>query len=392
MKFRFVPKRLIQSRDEVVVQHADQRTSGNLKDDENFKKLIERLVSLEEDQVKKNALVLTEKEIVMITKYLPHNYYGVEMEKLFKIVHYRSNRRLCGILYYEWQESYKNEDCNRYLRSFLRYNTPFLQLLKEYHFDVEKFADLLEESDVAYQLGKELQNFRLKKDSSLKERLDYLGIRSGSRLYKDCEFVFYTFCEKTDYIAAGEKELWEIVKKYNLNQFGHFLHNFLMKLNLKELQDFSIIAQFMNEKSGMKISHLIFSKSPSEIIEKYINWINLYKIYRYFGNDERSRFWKQYKFKEILFYQYSNAVVMEFEKYYAVEFLGYNMGPIYIYEKTVFEQSVKQWFLILNNAELRSKLYNSSELYLYRKAHQGYWQEGISEILKRRRIAEYLDI
>lgn len=393
MKFQYVPKQLIQSREEVALRHAEQKISVGLKKDDDLKKLIEKVASLDRNQVKKTAFALTEQEVIKITKYLPYNYYSVKLKNLFQVFQYRSTSKLCEILYNEWQESYENAECNYNLKILVKYNKRFSEMLELHHFKSEDFIEILESSKVAYQLGKKLQNDTMQTNRSLQKRLEYLAIRSDSKLFQECEFMFYCYCKKADYIADN-KELVGIVERYNWEQLRYFVYNFLMKLSLNELQEFPTIVAYMIKEGvepGRKNFKSIFERFPDTLIEKYVNWLNSYKIEQYFGNDERSRFWKQYKFEQILLCRYSDAVIMEFKKYYAVEFLGYNMGPIYIYEKQIFQNSVRKWFSRLNNSELRSKLYNSPDLYFYRKAHQGYWQEEVQRVLLKDGIVEYLN-
>ena len=98
-------------------------------------------------------------------------------------------------------------------------------------------------------------------------------------------------------------------------------------------------------------------------------------------------FWKQYKFLHIDKYKNSNSVVMEMKNYYATEFLGKAMGPIYFYDKKVFDERVRQWFVHYNNADLRSWLYNHQELCADREVHKKpngdeyYWRRVVHNIL-----------
>lgn len=395
MNFNYVPKRLIQSKEDIVILHANKRTPVTVQPNNDLMTLITRLVSLELYQIKKNALALTEEETMKVAGYLPYNYYNVEMKNLFLVFQYRSNKRLCEILYNEWQDSYTNSDCNKYMKELLNDNEKFILTIRDKHLNESDFKDYLSSDDIAIRFGKETAKYHFKVGTSLKDKLNYFGIRSDSRLYHDCEFMFYTYCSKADYIAAGKNELLAIIKKYGPVPLKEFLKNFLSKLELKEMQKFTDLAKYLTTQTGENHSekfNSFFKGFDDLLIEKYVDWINVYKVYQYFGDDERSMFWKQYKFRDVKRYAYSNAVVMEFKRYYAVEFLGYNMGPIYIYEKDIFENTVRRWFSIFNNTDLRSQLYHSAHLYFYRKAHQGYWQYDVNDVLLRNRITERIII
>lgn len=394
MYFNFVPKRLIQSREDISIIHANKRTPVAIQPNDELMKLIKRLASLELYQVRKNAFALSNEEAMKVAGYLPHNYYDVEMQNLFLVFRYRSNKEMCYILYNEWQDSYTDTSCNKYMRELLNYDENFIMMIRNNHLKESDFFEFLENSDIAYRLGRETYNHQFREGATLGDKLNYFGIRNNSRLYRNCAFLFFTYCEREDYLAVSKSELLTFIKKYGPGQLKSFLNNFLIRLELKDLQEFSEIAKYLISQTGEKNTdkfNTFFADFQSDLVAKYINWINIYKVYQYFGNDIRSNFWKRYRFDNITYYNYSNAVVMEFKNYYAVEFLGHNMGPIYIYEKEIFNQSVRRWFSVLNNSDLRSALFNNSQLYFYRKPHQGRWQYEVNSVLLRYNITERLN-
>jgi hypothetical protein len=252
---------------------------------------------------------------------------------------------------------------------------------------------LKSDDDIAILYGKEINKRNFAMGISFKEKLNFLGVRYDSRLYHDCEFLFYTYCGKEDYLAVEDLKLLSVINKYNEKMLKSFLENFLSLLSLKELERFAQLANYMNKMIGDNID-IFFENMPLAIKEKYIDWINIYKVIQYFGYDERSQFWKNYRFKHVSKYRYSNSVVMEFENYVAIEFLGQAMGPIYIYEKEYYNSNVKYWFAnkTYDNSEMRTKLYRGTDYvhHGYRKIHNGYWQGDVNRYLVRNRITEHI--
>ena len=393
----FIPKRLIRARESIALIHRHTEEPTPISMDDELRKLIISLVSLEKYQVKARAYTLTKEEMDLVAGYIPHNYYNVELANLCKIFSIRTSDRLCTILFNQWQEAYNNVSCNAFLRELLDYDEHFIVLIQKNNMEEAFFKDILQDSNIAYRFGKEalIKPASTATGKTLADRMAFWGIREDSKLYSDCSFLFYTYCGREDYLVASKIALLNYVKQYEkkgIETLQGFLRNFLLKMWLKDLLLFKDIAMFLqsiigDNRNNRKKFDAFFENFDPILVRKYINWINLFKIEEYFGSDERSAFWKKYKFESVRKYSYSNAVVMEFECYYAVEFLGKAMGPIYIYSKGNFEEKIIKKFWSYNNQQLRKELYHNS-VWFYRKEHLGYWQGEVHRHLINNNITE----
>jgi len=399
LDFTYIPKRLIQANSEIKIQHPlESSVPPQVQPSNELMALITRLANLELYQVKMNAMALTKEELHSVVAYLPFNYYNVEMHNLFLVFQFRSNKKLCEILYDQWQDSYENADCNKYILSeLLVKDEQFIMLIRGNNITEETYASYLRDGNIATKYGLALRNYSFSSGMNLKDKLAYFGVRSDSRLYRDCEFLFYTFCEREDYLLADKQALLVLLNKYTENQLKQFLKNFLSKLSVKELEQFPAIASFLIKQTGEPQTQQFtsfFVDFSYELIRKYTDWINVYKVNQYFGYDERSMFWKKYRFVDVKKYNYSDSVVMEFDRFVAVEFLGQAMGPIYIYNKDYFNSHVRQWFVnrSYDNNEMRHRLlhYTDYNGHGYRKEHRGYWQGDVHSILIYNHITEVL--
>ena len=393
MYFSFTPKRLMEAANDIVLLHKKQREVVNYLPSDRLRELIERVVALELYQVKKNAYVLSEDEVLQIAGYLPHNYYGVDMKNLFLVCNYRSTSEVCKILFEQWQSAYDNKQCNQYMREQLQVNEDFIILMHGHHLGDNLFDDVLKSDSIPTRIGLECVGRTFPKGYSFLDKMNYFGIQGNTRLYHDTLFLFYTFCNKEDYLSAIKTELLAVIQRYNEGSLKAFLYRFLEFLSLTELESFFDMARYFLATIGDVDSNKgkkFFSDATKEVKEKYRDWLIRIKINEYFGNDERSRFWKQFQFKSVVRYGYSNSVLMEFEEYFAIEFLGKSMGPIYIYRKETFEKYIRRWMRSYNNGELRQKLFHNENLYFRREEHRGYWQGKVKDILLRYSITETL--
>lgn len=400
MDFSFVPNRLVNVKDKIVKEHPlEAEELLDIKPNDKLFELVNRIASLEIKKVKMNAMSLSANDIAAIAAYLPHNYYSVKMRNLFLVFKYRTDYRLCEILYDQWQNTYTNKECNEFILDvLLKEKEDFIILLRNNHIDENHFRMFLEKGDIPTRYGYELRKVNFRKGLSLKDKLGYFGVKNSSKLYHDCEYLFYTFCDREDYLIANKLSMVDVVEKYSIRELKLFLFNFLSKLSLAELEDFSTLAAKLQVRIGddqsSKFKSFFDGANPA-IIRKYIDWINIYKVNKYFGNDERSIFWKRYRFVHVEKYSYSDSVVMEFDSYVAIEFLGQAMGPIYIYTKDYFNTYVRKWFTrkIYGNSEMRSVLLHQTDYqnYGYRKEHRGYWQSEVHGVLIGNNITEVVN-
>lgn len=366
MEFRFVPTKLIKAKEDIIAKHAEIGDTLQVSNDFKFMNLIKRLVSLSKTEAEAEALVLTKKELELIVKYLPHNYYKVQMDNLFLIYRIRCNLKLSWLLFYEWQNAYDNLEFNDFLKSYMVESDDYEKIMITNHFTVQKFVECLSEEIIPIAYGKAALTVDKIHADTFSDKLEYIGIKKTSRLSEDSEHLFYVFCSKNDYLAVGEQELLISIRRYNDKISKIFLKNFLQELSLLQLKNFNRIAEYFLGITGENHSEKFnsyFANFGSVIIRKYVDWINIYKINKIFGDDERSLFWEQYHHEQVTKYSYSNSVVMEFNDYVAIEFLGQAMGPLYIYKKKYFENEVRKLLKMrmYDNTGLRGYLLNHTD-------------------------------
>lgn len=396
MEILFVPKRLKAARHEIFQIHQNSKKQMSVSQSKELEELIESLVCIPASQLKMVSYSLTDRELEMVAGYIPHNYFKVDRSNLFKIFAIRSSEKMCEILYNHWQENYQDEECNQFICEDLKEDKNWDVFLKKNHLSALLFDEILREKQIAYRFGMELKKYSFGNMVPLGERLKLFAIRESSQLYSDCAFYFYTYCERMDYLASGVDSLLRIVSKYcssEENILKLFAQNFLEKLSLKDLLSFREIAGILRKKIGdsQREIQTFFEGCDHDLIRKYTDWINIYKVNEYFGNDERSEFWKHCRFLSVRRYAYSDSLVMEFDNYYAVEFLGARRGPIYIYPRKYFETNVQNWFVCYNNSDMRDRLLHRTK-WFERTVHSIGWQSRMKTFLIINRITEWMNI
>lgn len=121
----------------------------------------------------------------------------------------------------------------------------------------------------------------------------YFGVKENSRLFKECQKYFYTFCRKQDYQIVEVQVLRRTLETYSDDLLKVFLTNFLNVMELKELRGFQIIGEYLRRKLSNlpeQRYQFFFENIIKNNIGKYSNWLNIINIQKYFNNDERSEF------------------------------------------------------------------------------------------------------
>lgn len=393
----FTPKKLISSRKKICDEHTRTDKENLLVPDDELKNLIRGLVELPENSVRRHAFALNNRELIMIASYLPYNYYKVDMKNLFGVIRLRLDTNLCDKLFLAWQMLYNNMECNTFLAELTLENEVWREFLVEKHLKNEKFFLVLKEQT----LFAFMKEFYITAPSSMRyaERLQYYGVKEGTLLFSDVTTIRLLFYSKKEFEAESMDEILKIVRKYGVGYLRLFLVHFLDVYTLRELVNkrfmnlARILIEYTSEKGSQKWKDF-FKTVEYSTESKYNYWINIYKIDEIFGLDERSNFWRNYRFESVKKYNYSNSIVMEFESHYVVEFLGKANGPMYVYRKTddYFDKKVRYWFTVYNNQEIRGKLYAEQNFAMTRMAHlpnPGWWTK-FSEFLRINKVAKVI--
>ena len=390
----YIPVRLIKEKEYIKQKHPfSDNEIISIEPSDALKRLVETVAAMPPHYIKQKAYALTYREALFLIGYIPQNYYNVKLDNLFDVFLYRADKNICTVFFCEWQNSYKNQECNLFIQKIIHSYEALLAVFMEYHFTEKMVIEMLNAVSIPSWFGRycvKLENA----SNSFDHQLAYYGINRETRLYKDIQYLFYTYCHKKDYLEVQKTKFVTIVEKYLLDKVDAtlFLTNFLTELGLSDLQPFSDVARVLERTTGSNETEKqrrFFEHFPEEIWKKYRNWLNLVHITDYFGNDERSRFWARYQYETVIRFSASNSVAMETEDYYIVEFLGRANGPMYVYTKDVFKQKILYWMNNSNNSDLRQQLYHS-EKYTKRMTHHGDWQSEFDWYIRLNNITTLL--
>lgn len=392
MSFKFIPNRLINAKNEISKVHSRVNNSKFVYA-EKEKKIIKKVIGWQKEQIRVKVLTLTAEELIIIASYLPYNFDHVKLDNLFEVMDLSFNLQIGKALFVQWQYSYKNLECNMYMASLIEKNSELSELFKDHGYDKNIIIEVLKSQEILFDYGKMLLKYS--KGNDLQDKLDFYGVGVNTMLRGDCVRYYYMFCGAKQYLDNKSKII-EIVSSYDDIHKRMFLLNFVNVLSLEELLKFGEMADFCTSSLTGNIDSNKYNRffdDVSEYIEnKYRNWINSCRIVEFFGTDERSVFWKRYRFISVQKNAKHGMISMECSDYYITEFLGKGMGAMYIYDKKVYKESVTKWMAFCNTPELKSKMYHNENLALRRFIHlpQPGWQYDFKNFILSKKITDTL--
>lgn len=387
----YTPERLIESRKKVEALHVKEDAYNFASPEEDLELLIRRLLDTQDTMVPAAGLCLSDREACMLAGYLPHNYYEVSEDKLFLAMKKRLDDDSCEVLFEQWQEEFDNYPCNHFLRELSEKNPYFQKTLEKHHIKPALFIQILISRNIPLAFDQLLIGAVFADGMEFERKLQYYGITPQSFLDVECKRALLTFCEKEDYFSCSEENLLDIIKTYDSYMLKKFLFNFLDKLSLSELEYYPALASYMRKVTGHRNSRTFqqfFEEASDGQVQQFVDWINVFKLNAYFEEDERSQFWKQFRYLNVVRYPVSNVVIMEFDECVAIEFLGEKKGTIYICDKEIFMQNFYNQLDRMDNEELRGFFKSKKDLCIESRSHVGRWQAHISNLLIKQDIAE----
>ena len=103
MAFSFIPRKLQQAEKDIAELHRRKSSIPRISDNKELKELVISLVQLKYGQAGIRVYALTDRELYLIAKYIPHNYYKVDMTNLFSVFELRPSEQLWAALYEQGQ-------------------------------------------------------------------------------------------------------------------------------------------------------------------------------------------------------------------------------------------------------------------------------------------------
>lgn len=368
-KYFYTPKKLTAVAKQIKKEHPKKKHFDLLKiPSDEYRELIEEIASWKEESIPMYAAALSDREVRLLTSYLPLNTFQINKHNHFRAFEYVVNEELAEMFFLQWQDSYEDIECNNFIRKQIEMGEDeyIPELLKNKNYSLDFFSNMLLSETKAFDIGKEIIKHNFFKKMSFVEKLHAFGLQTGRKLTLEIKSLYYTFCKHADYLMVSEQVLLDVLKMYRINErefLQAFLKNFLTEMSYPELLKFENIAGFFRKKIGeigsSAFDKCFFALFDDSLVQKYKSWQNAYRLALIFHHDERYMFWRNYQSIKVTPFQKSDSMVIEFEDYYVLEFL--EVGRYYIMTREYYEEKASYWIRRNNGTDLKSLLHHRDE-------------------------------
>ena len=249
MNLSFEPKKLKEVAKKIAI-FENQATNIEIKKCKELQELVESVVHLKSWQIKHHIMALSDKEVCLLAGYIPHNYWNYELVNFNELFRYRATKKMCTILFREWQEAYNKKNVNAFilkLPNVEQYCSVFFHSSKQ---EGNIFFEILKQEDIVMSLGELVNKQQVSQNVSIGERIEWIGINKDSVLYKEMKHLFYTYCDKEYYLCKTNLELIKILKNYENDEKNMLkvIKNMFSRMNLEELKKYKFVFSFFKEK------------------------------------------------------------------------------------------------------------------------------------------------
>ena len=391
MRTEFVPRGLLAAKEKIKKQHPGMDEVTAYQADEEFLNQIRMWSQMDKDSVETEASVISMHHVKKLARYLPENVLQVPARNLTRIILLRATKEIVQLLFVQWQDFYENKDLCFLLYRIMKEKEGLAEnIFSGFQLSADMLMKWLKSADISYAVGNDCAVLNESR-RSFPDRMRARHISPNSRLGRSCSERFLTFCTREDYLDYNDQDMKFVLVKYTEQSIRLFLKNILEKLEVRDFQAYYFCGNLLRDQYTGPVNSERYKKFFRDFSEaqelKYKRWQNYILVKDSFtanSGDERLQFWSQYVPYSVNAYRngISESLVIEFECYSVVEFTTETMGPLYIYQKNIFNKYIRSSLKKNNNQELRHTLYNELKRYcVERIVHSDGWQIKTSRYL-----------
>lgn len=349
MAFGYLPQKLLDVEEKIkkihLVKEAENREDESQMD---LYSLIMEIVSWRAENIKPNIFSMTFDKVKKVIAYIPSNKFDVDLDNLMMVYEYRKNDKVARLLFDEWQKAYNNADCNKYVEKLFIEDDEFRKCLEKMQLNQSEIKSIFSGDSIPIKFGEIIISRKIQ-EFSMVDKINGFGIDPLKTLGRDIYKYFYTYCDAQDYLILSSSMIISVIVEYDIKFLRLFLSNFLKRLSISELKKYDELLIYLMKVIGIKGSKLyevFFESIKDKTKTSYDEWVTEYTIRINFGeNDERTLFWKQFRYSEIPSkYKRSDALVFKTKQFCFIEFVGEQLGPIYWFDREYFEGKAERLF------------------------------------------------
>lgn len=379
-KFIFTPRKLLSVEEDIKTRHQNinERDLKLAIDDEYLRKLVNKINSLNKEELLSFSYRLKREDLFLLAVYMPKNQYNIDLEKVYIILKNRFREQFIKILFEGFKNHYYNKEFNRHLIQFLNLSENSHGILNIGKNELEIIKKWLRQDDLVATIVQSC--LKIKKDFN--PFMLAFKFNEDTQIYRDCRKHLYTICNKEYYLFGDINEILGIFETYILDEKIAFMNNYLTILEIEEFQDpvlNHIYYTYGDPKDGLMDN--IWRNISNLAVEKYKIWLAQKHMKEFFGGDERYIFWYDYikNLEAELLHVNERQLFIDFGEFVVIEFR--NIGnAAYIYRKSDFDRYFRK-YINMNTVYSDTNL-KYRHIVLERVIHNKGWQYRTHNLIR----------
>lgn len=388
----YEPLKLLKALNDIKKEHEHlfNKNKKALINDNDGKELILKIASLKKEEVAVFAKVLSvqSNKILYLSDYIFHNKYNVDMNNIFKIIRINMSFEIWQYLFSKWQMFYSDN----FKIIYLIYDTVdvFKSFTEKNNYVINKdiIGNWIDSVNIEEAVAADIVNYIASTGCDFDQACNAYFLNKNNTLAIKSRAYYYSMCDTKVLLKTGDKKLAETMRNSTTDIQKKIMLNCLLNIPAGKSSEYpevwSVIYNFCGKPAESKYVDF-FKNIDGKYKDIYRLWFSIFELNTTFGsNDERSIFWKKIcienhdKLKLCRFYPHNEAILMQFDNVYVIEFKIISGGAVYIINSDYYEKKIKNKFNnhCINIGELKKYLYNLwgySSFQMIRHTHQGYW-------------------
>lgn len=373
----YIPNQLIKAKEEIKLAHKRSVSLNDKKFEEDlFKKFVKILVKTKTTRVLDVARTYEPEMITKLSFYIHTNKFNVNCKNLYIVLLNLANDSDWENIFSEWQDLYQNEEVRKLIVNACSKTEEFNKFKENNLPDAN--IDWLKEDNIVDYLCKQFSD--VDSEKIFGDTLTKLGVLFDKQLYITCLKKFLLHCSRLAYLNTETNKLLSSYYGYIESEKIQFIHNFVSKLTIEELDNQERVYEAIKQSTSIKEKLKEYLKKMG-LYDKYSQWMERMKLMLAFeGDRDRFDFWIKYQKGNQIIDTNRDTLYIDFGNYVITEFKGKSAGPTYLFKKEFFNKVVYSEMRYRNKADLRNYLRNlydrnkALERLEHKPINRGWWK------------------
>ncbi len=371
--YKFTPYKLISLKKELGISEKKYEEKMPIASNSvEFKNFLNKLVSMDIEEVPYFVMKYEHYYFRLLSSYIANKKVEVPLENCFRALELKFRNEFMNLAYNAYQHTLGNNEFVIWFKKIALLHPEILIKSKISLINLAKYIDDLYPAKLFVEYSR-------KNNKNINVILDEFAIDNNSLLHKIIDIEYLITASKKEYLNLDKVAFLEKANSFSMQDQGRLFNNYLSVVSINESNIEYLKSIYSKYKTPIENKTMFWSYISKDVIQIFLNWINVENINQVLGNDERSRYWRRYSeyLKTTYVQEARGQIALDFGSFVVVEFT--NIGAAYFYKKEVFDTNFKKHFM--KNHSIGDSSLKDVSLMIDKLAHSGQWQPRFDQFM-----------